>query len=199
MSEKEICMRFDVSRTPVREALRRLQEQGFVYSKPYSGTYVTLLNLKSIRDMIYMRTAVEWMVIRDFMKIATPILYEEVRHQIRLQELMIQEPDFEPEVFFDMDSKLHALWFGATDKMSLWDFIQTQQVHYIRFRMLNLAMETDFMHIVREHELLFERIRSNDEAGTEALLKQHLCVGADRINCALESEYRKYFEEERPI
>ena len=36
--ENEICTRFEVSRTPVREALRRLQEQGFVHTVPYSGT-----------------------------------------------------------------------------------------------------------------------------------------------------------------
>ena len=59
ISENEICARFDVSRTPVREALRRLQEQGFVRTVPYSGTYVTLLNLDDIRQMIYMRIAVE--------------------------------------------------------------------------------------------------------------------------------------------
>lgn len=99
ISENEICSRFDVSRTPVREALRRLQEQGFVNTIPYSGTYVTLLNLDDIRQMIYMRVAVELMVMRDFMEVATPLLYEEIRHQIRCQELLIQEPGFEPEQF----------------------------------------------------------------------------------------------------
>lgn len=66
---------------------------------PYSGTYVTLLNLDNIRQMIYMRVAVELMVMRDFMEVATPLLYEEIRHQIRCQELLIQEPGFEPEQF----------------------------------------------------------------------------------------------------
>ena len=99
ISENEICARFDVSRTPVREALRRLQEQSFVHTIPYSGTYVTRLNLEDIRQMIYMRVAVELMVMRDFMKEATPLQLEEVRHQIRLQELLIQQPDFDSEQF----------------------------------------------------------------------------------------------------
>ena len=66
ISENELCSRFDVSRTPVREALRRLQEQGFVHTVPYSGTCVTRLNLENIRQMIYMRVAVERMVMRDY-------------------------------------------------------------------------------------------------------------------------------------
>ena len=144
ISENEICSRFDVSRTPVREALRRLQEQGFVNTIPYSGTYVTLLNLDNIRQMIYMRVAVELMVMRDFMEVATPLLYEEIRHQIRCQELLIQEPGFEPEQFYSMDAQMHGLWFCAIGRTKLWDFIQAQQLHYTRFRMLDFVTETDF-------------------------------------------------------
>ena len=151
ISENEICSRFDVSRTPVREALRRLQEQGFVNTIPYSGTYVTLLNLDDIRQMIYMRVAVELMVMRDFMEVATPLLYEEIRHQIRCQELLIQEPGFEPEQFYSMDAQMHALWFCAVGRAKVWDFIQAQQLHYTRFRMLDFVTETDFTRIIREH------------------------------------------------
>lgn len=51
VSEGEICQRFGYSRTPVRDALRRLQEQDFVENIPYGGTYVTLLNLKNIKQI----------------------------------------------------------------------------------------------------------------------------------------------------
>ena len=105
ISENEICTRFHVSRTPVREALRRLQEQGFVCTVPYSGTTVSLLNLDDIRQMIYMRVAVELMVMRDFMETATTLQYEEIRHQIRLQELLIQEPE-------QIEKLLPVMWYG---------------------------------------------------------------------------------------
>lgn len=51
ISENDVCDRFGVSRTPVREALRLLQEQGFVETVPYRGTYVTLLSLDNIKQM----------------------------------------------------------------------------------------------------------------------------------------------------
>ena len=176
ISENEICSRFDVSRTPVREALRRLQEQGFVNTIPYSGTYVTLLNLDDIRQMIYMRVAVELMVMRDFMEVATPLLYEEIRHQIRCQELLIQEPGFEPEQFYSMDAQMHALWFCAVGRAKVWDFIQAQQLHYTRFRMLDFVTETDFTRIIREHKQLLEFLENKDEKGLEEALKAHLYI-----------------------
>lgn len=194
ISENEICGRFQVSRTPVREALRRLQEQGFVHSVPYSGTYVTLLNLDNIRQMIYMRVAVELMVMRDFMKIATPRTIEEIRHQIRLQELMIQEPGFEPEQFYRMDASMHAIWFQETGKEKLWEFIQAQQLHYTRFRMLDFVTETDFTRIIKEHACLLECLMAGDEAGLETALKDHLYISMTRMKHSIEVEYKDYFE-----
>ena len=196
ISENEICARFDVSRTPVREALRRLQEQGFVNTVPYSGTYVTLLNLTDIRQMIYMRVAVELMVMRDFMGIATPLLFEEVRHQIRCQELLIQEPGFEPEQFYHMDAQMHSIWFHATDKDKLWEFIQAQQLHYTRFRMLDFVTETDFTRIIREHTRLLELLEKQDEKELEKALKEHLYISMTRMKHAIEVEYKDYFEQQ---
>ena len=96
ISENDVCDRFGVSRTPVREALRLLQEQGFVETVPYRGTYVTLLSLDNIKQMIYMRVAVETMVLRDFIAVQSPMVMEDIRHQIAKQQALIQEKDFEP-------------------------------------------------------------------------------------------------------
>ena len=194
ISENEVCGRFDVSRTPVREALRLLQEQGFVHTVPYSGTYVTRLNLENIRQMIYMRVAVELMVMRDFMKLATPFQMEEIRHQIRLQELLIQQPDFEPEQFYRMDAQMHAVWFAATGKEKLWEFIQAQQLHYTRFRMLDFVTETDFTRIIREHTDLLRLLEEKAEQGLEEALKKHLYISMTRMKYAIEVEYKDYFE-----
>ena len=194
ISENEICARFDVSRTPVREALRRLQEQGFVRTVPYSGTYVTLLNLDDIRQMIYMRIAVELMVMKDFMQVATPLLLEEVRHQIRCQELLIQQETFEPEEFYAMDDQMHKVWFSATGRLKLWTVIQAQQLHYTRFRMLDFVTETDFTRIIREHTGLLELLEKRDEKGLEDALKKHLSISMTRMKDAIEVEYRNYFE-----
>lgn len=194
ISENEICDRFGVSRTPVRDAFRRLSEQGFVITVPYSGTYVTLLNLSTIKQMIYMRVAVETMVMRDFMAVATPLIMEEVRYEIRKQELLLQEKGFEPEQFYRMDAKMHAIWFETTDKMKLWEMIQAQQLHYTRFRMLDFVTETDFTRIIREHKELLAYLEKQDVSGLEESLKNHLYYSMKRMKHQIEVEYKDYFE-----
>ena len=165
VSENEICERFGVSRTPVRDALRLLQEQGFVETVPYRGTYVTLLSLDNIKQMIYMRVAVETMVLRDFLNVQNPMVMEEIRHAIAMQKALIQTPGFEPEHFYRMDAQLHSIWFGAVKRQTLWEMLQAQQLHYTRFRMLDFTTETDFNRITEEHEELFRLLCEKDEKG----------------------------------
>ena len=196
ISENEFCERFGVSRTPVREAVRRLQEQGFVLAMPYCGTQVTLLNQDTIKQMIYMRVAVETMVMRDFLESATPMWREEVRHRICRQEALIQENDFEPEQFYRMDAELHGVWYRAIGKKKLWDMIQEKQLHYTRFRMLDFVTETDFTRIIREHRELFELMEKKDTQGLERSLFEHLNFSLKRMKYQIEVEYKDYFETE---
>lgn len=196
ISENDICDRFGVSRTPVRDALRLLQEQGFVETVPYRGTYVTLLSLDNIKQMIYMRVAVETMILRDFMKVQTPMVMEDVRHAIAQQKALVLEAGFEAEEFYHMDAQMHSIWFGAVRRQKLWEMLQAQQLHYTRFRMLDFITETDFTRIIEEHEELFSLISERDEKRLEESLKEHLYYSMKRMRHSIEVDYKDYFEEE---
>ncbi len=198
IKENEICERFSVSRTPVRDALRMLQEQGFVITVPYRGIYVTLLSLSNIKQMIYMRVAVETMVMRDFTKIATPLIMEDIYYMLRKQKALIQTKDFKPEQFYRLDAQMHSIWFEATKKRKLWELLQAQQLHYTRFRMLDFETETDFTRIIGEHERLIGLLERKAVSEMEAALKEHLYFSMKRMRYQIDVEYREYFEEEEP-
>jgi len=196
IKENDICERFAVSRTPVRDALRLLQEQGFVITVPYRGIYVTLLSLSNIKQMIYMRVAVETMVMRDFSLVATPYQMEDIYYMLRKQKALIQTPDFKPEQFYRLDAQMHSLWFDAMKKEKVWRFLQEQQLHYTRFRMLDFVTETDFTRIIQEHENIINLMEKKDIVGMEKALKDHLYFSMKRMRYQIDVEYRDYFEEE---
>ena len=62
ISENQLCKRFGISRTPVRAALQRLEQNGFVQIIPCKGTIVTPIDLDIVDQIVYQRTAVESMV-----------------------------------------------------------------------------------------------------------------------------------------
>ena len=195
ISESEICKKFQVSRTPVRDALWRLQEHGFVSTMPYHGTYVTKLNLSEIKQLIYMRIAVETNVICDFFDIATPLILEEVRYLIRKQEAIILEKDFTPEKFYHLDLQMHSVWFEVTGMKKIWEILQEAQVNYSRYRMLDFETETNFTRIIKEHNILFEMIQNKGKAGLTAALKEHLSYSITRMEHQIETDYKDYFED----
>lgn len=195
ISENDICKKFEVSRTPVRDALWRLQEQGFVSTMPYRGTYVTKLNMSEIKQLIYMRISVETNVMCDFVDITTPMILEEVRHLIRKQEAIILEKDFTPDKFYHLDSQMHAIWFEVTGMKKIWQILQEAQVHYTRYRMLDFETETNFTRIIRDHNKLFELIKNKDKVGLSVTLKEHLSYSITRMKPHIEMNYRDYFED----
>lgn len=194
LSEIEICERFGVSRTPVRDALRLLQEQGFVNTVPYRGIFVTLLNYDYIKQLVYMRFAVETRVIRDFMAIKTPLLMEEINHLIRKQEAIIKDPGFRPEQFSPLDIDMHSIWFQATHTEHLWQILQEQELHYRRFKALDMATETNFPRIIADHKAIFKQIEQAKIEEMEIHLHNHLYHPLTRMNDIMGGEFKDYFE-----
>lgn len=192
MSEHELCDMFEVSRTPIRTALQRLQTEGLVKVIPYRGSTIELLDFDDIKQMIYLRTAVEAAVIRDFIPICTPMLKEKIHYQIRKQKVLVQG-EHEVSQFYEMDSHLHYIWFHETGKDRLWDIIQKAQINYTRFRMLDITATQDFKAIIAEHEEFLQVIESSDLDKVSELVNRHLNGGVERLHDRIMTEFQKYF------
>ena len=196
ITENEICERFSVSRTPVRTAFQRLSDQKFIKIVPYKETRVTLIDLHQIKQMIYMRTAIESKVVRDFIDLWNPLLIEKLRYFLRKQMVLLGT-DFTPQEFYVEDSAFHRIWFSAIDMVFLWRKIQHAQIHYTRFRMLDIVGVRDFGAIVQEHEKLFSLIEKKKKEEIEPFFTQHFNGGIRRLGKRIHSEYSGYFEPEK--
>lgn len=197
ISENEICERFGVSRTPVRNALRLLEDHKYIVVVPYRGVYVTLLNLSNIKQMIYMRLAVELMILEDFINMEdNSNAIDDIKYMIRKQESIIKESGFTPEQFYRLDAKMHEIWFLATRKEKLWETIQAQRLHYTRFRMLDFDTETDFNRIIKEHKNILYLIEKKNYIELKKAMKDHLYFSMKRMRYQIDVEYKDYFEEE---
>ncbi len=196
VSENELCARFEVSRTPVRTALQRLQADGLVHVVPYRGSTVAPLDFDEIKQMIYLRTAVEAEVLRDFLPLCTPMLEEKIRYQIRKQMALVQG-EFELTQFYEMDSHLHAIWFHETGKEKLWELVQRAQIHYTRFRILDIAENRNFPTIIEEHRELLRIIRERRADEVAPLVHRHLYGSIGRLAEKVQTEFREYFIQEK--
>ena len=70
ISENSLCVKYNVSRTPVRAVLSRLFGAGLVDIVPKSGSRVSMINMEIVKQIIYERFALESMVLKDYINIA---------------------------------------------------------------------------------------------------------------------------------
>ena len=127
LSENSLAQRFEVSRTPVRSILQRLQENGFVRIIPGKGTFVEPIDIEIATQMIYLRTSVETMVLRDFIRTATPTDVESVRYAlVKLEEAANGAGNldaFDINFFLKEDMDMHRIWFSTMKKLYIWDML----------------------------------------------------------------------------
>ncbi len=193
LPENTLCERFGVSRTPVRAALRRLESTGLVEITPYKGTVVTLLTLDEIRQIVYMRNAIESRVIRDFIEICTPMDIEKMRYIIRKQEVLLESDEINIEDFYYIDAQLHEVWYKATHKMYLWDLISRFQVQYTRFRLLDILDKNNMQRIITEHKQIFEVIEKKQKEKIEDNVSSHFFGAYNRVTKMIERDFSEYF------
>mgnify|MGYP001450370167 CR=1 FL=1 len=192
LSENTVCTRFHASRTPVRAAFQRLKDAGLLTIIPYKSTSASLLDFDQIEQSIYMRVAVETMVIRDLIRECDDFVLEKIQYNLHRQEVLLGE-EFDAQDFYTLDSALHGIWFRFTNKKSLWDLIQRMQVHYTRFRMLDIVAVQNFGEIYEEHMELLQAIRKKETEKIEPLIHRHLYGGIKRLGDRIHTEFADYF------
>ena len=179
-SENDVCEMYKASRTPVRTALQRLADKGLIDLLPYQKTMVSKIDLEAVKQLIYSRAAIEDRVIRDFMTLDDPLLIEDVEHLIRKQQIVLASEDFSLEQFYELDAKMHRLWYEAAGALPVWEFFQ-ESIHYTRLRKLDILEKSALSRIIHEHSTILELIRKKDSADIYQLLHAHLYGGIERL------------------
>ncbi len=192
ITEQFICEKYAISRTPSRDVIQRLRNDGLIHSIPYKASYVTLLDMDSIWQLIYMRIAIESKVIKDALENKDDHFINKLEKSLREQEELLNS-NFTPEEFYDLDSEFHRNWFVQTEKLIVWEEIQKLLVHYTRFRMLDIVVVKNFRAIFEEHKELVRIIKESRFDEVDAMITQHLYGGIDRLKNKISDEYADYF------
>lgn len=199
LSENSIASRFNVSRTPVRSVLQRLQENGFVRIIPGKGTFVEPINVEVASEVIYLRVAAETSVLTDFIASASPTDVESVRYSLDQLEKAAEGIDdletFDINEFLLKDLEMHKIWFKTTNKLYIWSLLTKPHPDYSRFIRLDIMGAKNVPDVINEHRIIMDMIDRRDSSGVKDLITKHLYGGVRRLGSKLFSdEYKNYFQ-----
>ena len=136
ISEAEIALSYGVSRTPVREAILKLSDEGLLEIFPQSGIIVSRIPLAALPEAIIIRKALEETTARLAAERATSSQILAL-HSI-LERQREAEAARDSEAFHQADEAFHATIAEVAGHPGIWKLIQQVKVHVDRYRRLTL-------------------------------------------------------------
>ncbi|KAA2315006.1 GntR family transcriptional regulator [Pseudooceanicola sediminis] len=186
----ELATKYQVSQTPLRDALQRLEQDGLVQIFPQSRTLVTRIDIPLIHEAHFLRTALETEVVRQLARTGAAETVARGRSVLEMQRSVAGDRS-QLRLFQELDEYLHRVLFDGLDRSSLHGLIRSRSGHLDRVRRLQVHSKAKIQSILEGHAAILDGIEARDEVAAMAAMRGHLRKSPDWVEefRALNAEY----------
>lgn len=171
VSVQKLSERYGVSRTPVREAVVRLQQSGLVEIYPQRKTVVSKIDLQRVREEWFIRTSLESAVVDEFIHKCSELVADTMQELVNKQKKLMNKDSFRE--FYHKDNRFHQLIFETAGEGLSWYTIEDVASHYNRIRLLNGKMRGMDQSVIEKHEKMVVAARKRDVDGMRKEIMEH--------------------------
>lgn len=172
LSEKELSTRFGISRTPVREALIKLSDEGLVDIFPQRGTYVSPIRVKEVTEAQFIREALETAVARTAAEKANDAFKARLRENLAEQRVAMESGRLED--FMRLDEAFHRAFSEFASLPRAWHVIQNVKGQLDRVRYLSLPHPGHVTHLYEQHKAISDAVQAGDPDAAADHMRHHL-------------------------
>lgn len=172
ISIKDICEHFGTSRSPVRDALIRLEQEGLITSLPQRGTMISKIDFSRVEQERFFRVCVEERVMNEFIDRHTREDIDRLEKILELQLESVKNEEY--RYFMELDDEFHAIFYEATGKSFCAKMIQQVSGHYRRVRLLTTVDMTISENVLEQHQQILEAVKKGDSKALHLVLNKHL-------------------------
>jgi DNA-binding GntR family transcriptional regulator len=174
--EATLCKRYKVGRSLVREALRHLEQEGFVRINPHAGAVVTELSQKDVEQIYDLMGVLEGLA----MQVTTPIISgKEISKIERFVEKM--EGTSNPSTFFQYNFEFHAFLDHLSGNERLIKFMKNLRAQASRIGLRSVYNPGQMRASLREHRKILEAIKEIKPLKVENLIRDHYLQSKNRL------------------
>ncbi|ACL61183.1 GntR family transcriptional regulator [Methylobacterium nodulans] len=170
LREAELAERFSISRTPVREALGRLEAQGLVVHEPHRGASVAQLDYAQVTELYDLREVLEGMAARLAAIHASDIEID------LLEEMVVRDREM-ADTAADLartNRLFHRQIHACTRNRFLQAMLENMRLSLVLLAGTTLAVPGRAAQSIEEHQQIVDRIRAHDRDGAEAAARAHI-------------------------
>ncbi|WP_151637433.1 GntR family transcriptional regulator [Noviherbaspirillum aerium] len=172
LSRAELALQYNISQTPVRDALIRLSEEGLVDVYPQHATVVSRIDVNLAQEAHFLRLSVEMEIARTLAAVADPALIERLRRLVSRQKAALEEKDLSG--FALADQAFHRQMYEAAKVPHLFSLVRRHSGHLDRLRSLHLPAPGKALAVLADHDAILEAIAQGDSSLAEQSVRRHL-------------------------
>lgn len=189
LSETELAEDLHVSRTPVREAIVRLVDNGLVSVVPQVGTRVEPIRLRDVEEAHFIRESLE---LSAFAAACTQPIRDVGTLRVLIEEQGRSHARSDLDAVFEGDEALHARIFTIAGHPGAWRVLQPAKLQLDRVRRLSLPEQSTIRELIGEHVAIVDALEAGDARRGCDHLRRHIRRVLD-YGPALRTRHPQYF------
>lgn len=182
IDEHVLMQELGLGRTPIREALQRLDSEGLVNIVPRRGTFVNDISVTDLQKIFELRIVLEGFCAR---LAAQRITEEELQKMEDVLQDLERLHDGDPQVLMSIDKRFHRLLYSAADNEFMTDILNRLYDLSLRLWYLVLNHLNEVRHSIEQHFEVLNALQEGDGARAEAIIQKHILEFQQSIKAAL--------------
>jgi DNA-binding GntR family transcriptional regulator len=181
--EKELCKEFKVSRTPLREAIRKLEEMKLVTVIPRFGTHVSSIDIDEVRCAFEVKIKLEGLAAELAARRITSDKLEEMNRLIGDADRLLQEGGHRSLI--GLDARFHEIIYLATQNTILQEFLENLHSRCARLWGSSLSGVIPNKEVIDQLRGIHSALQDRDGGRVRQLMEAHVQYFIDRIKMQL--------------
>ena len=172
LMELQLAAKLGVSRTPIREAIRMLEQEGLAVTVPRKGAEVAKMTLKGMEDVLEIRGALDELA----SQLACERITEEqlVRLDARKQDFIESLKSGDVKLIAEADVNFHDVIYEATGNPKLVSLLNNLREQIYRYRVEYIKKVENHPILIKEHEAIYQSLLNRNQEEAQLAIREHV-------------------------
>ncbi len=179
LMELQLAAKLGVSRTPIREAIRMLEQEGLAVTIPRKGAEVARMTEKNMEDVLQIREALDDLAVQVACDKMTEQQLKNLTLAMKNFETAIQTGNLSKIVAYDVE--FHDIIYESTDNPKLVTLLNNLREQIYRYRVEYLKGKENYPMLIKEHETILEALKEKNKERVADAMRNHIRNQAEAV------------------
>lgn len=172
LQEDNLAKDYKTSRTPIRDALRKMEQENIIEKLPYGGYQIREVNVEEIEEIFGIRSVLESYAASLATERISEVGIQRIGNIINMSQKAIDNVEY--DAFIDLDSEFHRLLYEASESEHLLRILQHLWDYFIRYRKASFYSKLTMEVSLNDHRMIIEKMKAGEQRAVESLVKDHV-------------------------